>query len=141
MPQQPVITFDDITKIALEERGRPGCDRGLLQETEQAQTVVYRIQPGTGIPTHLHTQVYDLFVGVKGELEIRYEGVHGNGLFVLKPGGFCCMPPGARHEVSNPSKTEEAFFLLVHASHEGFDYIPMPLLKTDAALPFSPRRS
>lgn len=41
---------------------------------------------------------------------------YGNGLFVLKPGAFCSMPPGVRHEVSNPSKTNEAFFLLVHAS-------------------------
>jgi quercetin dioxygenase-like cupin family protein len=139
MRHGPVITFEDITDIALEERGRPGCDRALLQEAAQAQTVVYRVQPGTGIPTHLHTQVYDLFVGVKGELEIRYEGQQGNGLFVLKPGGFCSMPPGARHEVSNPSTTEEAFFLLIHAAHEGFDYVPMAFRATEAALPFSPR--
>jgi quercetin dioxygenase-like cupin family protein len=111
----------------------------VLQEDAPAQTSVFRVQPGSGVPTHLHSRVYDLFVGVKGELEIRYESQHGNGLFVLKPGAFCSMPPGVRHEVSNPSKTDEAFFLLVHAAHEGYDYVPVPFRATEAALPFSPR--
>ena len=138
MNQKPVITVEDITNIAFEER-RPGCEKGVLQEDAPAQTSVFRVQPGSGVPAHLHSRVYDLFVGVKGELEIRYEDQNGNGLFVLKPGAFCSMPPGVRHEVSNPSKTDEAFFLLVHASHEDYDYVPVPLRATDAALPFSPR--
>ena len=112
MGQKSVITVEDITGIAFEER-RPGCEKGVLQEDAPVQTSVFRVQPGSGVPTHLHSRVYDLFVGVKGVLEIRYEGQHGDGLFVLKPGAFCSMPPGVRHEVSNPSKTDEAFFLIV----------------------------
>lgn len=138
MGQKSVITIDDVTSIELKER-RPGCERGLLQEDAPSQTVVYRVQPGSGVPTHLHSRVYDLFVGVKGQLEIRFEGQHGNGTFVLKPGGFCSMPPGVQHEVSNPSKTEEAFFLLVHAPGEGHDSVPVPFRETETALPFSPR--
>ena len=138
MSQKPVISVEDITSIAFEER-RPGCDKGVLQEDAPAQTSVFRVQPGSGVPTHLHSRVYDLFVGVKGELEIRYEGQHGNGLFILKPGAFCGMPPGVRHEVANVSKTDEALFLIVHASHEGYDYVPVPFRATEAALPFSPR--
>jgi len=138
MGQKPVITVEDVTNIALEKR-RPGCEKGVLHEDAPVQTAVYRVQPGSGVPTHLHSRVYDLFVGVKGDLEIRYEGQHGNGLFVLKPGASCRMPPGVRHEVSNPSKTDEAFFLLVQASHEGFDYVPVPFRTTEAVLPFSPR--
>jgi quercetin dioxygenase-like cupin family protein len=138
MNQQPVITVDDITNLAFEER-RPGCEKGVLQEDAPAQTSVFRVQPGSGVPAHLHSRVYDLFVGVKGALEIRFEGQHGNGLFVLKPGAFCSMPPGVRHEVSNPSKTDEAFFLLVHASHEDYDNVPAPFRATEPALPFSPR--
>ena len=84
MSQKPVITVEDITKIALEER-RPGCEKGLLHEDEPVQTAVYRVQPGSGVPTHLHAWVYDLFIGVTGTLEIRYEGEHGNGVFVLNP--------------------------------------------------------
>ena len=138
MGQNPVIAVEDITNVTFEER-RPGCEKGVLQEDALAQTAVYRVQPGSGVPTHLHSRVYDLFVGVRGELEIRYEGQHGDGLFVLKPGAFCSMPPGVRHGVTNPSKTEVAFFLIVHASHAGFDYVPVPFRSTEQALPFSPR--
>ncbi len=138
MNQKSVITADDITNIAFKEL-RPGCEKGVLQEDAPAQTSVFRVQPGSGVPTHLHSQVYDLFVGVKGNIEIRYESQHGNGLFVLKPGAFCSMPPGVRHEVSNPSNTDEAFFLLVHASYEGCDDVLAPFRSTQPALPFSPR--
>ena len=139
MAQKPVITIDDITKVSLEER-RPGAARGVLQEDASSQTVVYRVQPGSGVPTHLHSQVYDLFVGIRGELEIRYEGQHGKGAFVLRPGGFCSMPPGVRHEVSNRSKTEEAFFLVMHAPHEGYDFVAVPFRGMENALSFSPQR-
>lgn len=132
MSQKPIITVEDITNVAFEEL-RPGCGKGVLQEDVPSQTGVFRIQPGSGVPTHLHSRVYDHFVGVKGKLEIRYEGQHGNGLFVLKPGAFCSMPPGVRHEISNPSKTEAAFFLLVHAPYEGFDNVPVSFRATEAA--------
>jgi hypothetical protein len=49
------------------------------------------------------------------------------------------MPPGVRHELSNPSKTDEACFLLVQASQEGFDCVPAPFRTIEAALPFSPQ--
>jgi mannose-6-phosphate isomerase-like protein (cupin superfamily) len=138
MSQKPVITVEEITNIALEER-RPGCEKGMLHEDAPVQTAVYRVKPGSGVPTHLHGRVYDLFVGVKGEVEIRYEGQHGNGVFVLKAGAFCKMPPGVRHEISNPSKTDEACFLLVQASQERFDYVPASFRTIKPALPFSLR--
>jgi mannose-6-phosphate isomerase-like protein (cupin superfamily) len=138
MSQKHVVTVEDITNIALEER-RPGCAKGVLHEDPPVLTAVYLVQPGSGVPTHLHAQVYDLFIGIRGHLEIRHEGEHGSGVFVLKPGGFCQVPPGVRHELSNPSKTEETVFLLVQASQEGFDYVPAPFRMIEAALPFSPR--
>jgi mannose-6-phosphate isomerase-like protein (cupin superfamily) len=113
--------------------------KGMLHEDAPVQTAVYRVQPGSGVPTHVHAKVYDIFIGVKGNVEIRYEGQHGNGVFVLRPGAFCRMPPGVRHEISNPSKTDEACFLLVQASRESFDYVPASFRTIDAALPFSPR--
>jgi mannose-6-phosphate isomerase-like protein (cupin superfamily) len=111
----------------------------MLHEDVPVQTAVYRVKPGSGVPTHLHARVYDLFVGVKGDVEIRYESQPGNGVFVLKPGAFCRMAPGVRHEISNPSKTDEVWFLLVQASHDGFDYMPASFRTIEAALPFSPR--
>jgi mannose-6-phosphate isomerase-like protein (cupin superfamily) len=138
MSQKPVVTIEDIMDIALEER-RPGCEKGMLHEDAPVQTAVYRVKPGSGVPTHLHARVYDLFVGVKGDVEIRYEGQQGNGVFLLKSGAFCRMPPGVLHEISNPSKTDEAWFLLVQASQADFDYVPVPFRTIEAALPFSPR--
>lgn len=138
MSFKSVVTVGDITNIALEER-RPGCEKGMLHEDAPVQTAVYRVKPGSGVPTHLHARVYDLFVGLKGEVEIRYEGQQDSGVFVLKSGAFCRMPPGVRHEISNPSKTDEACFLLVQASQEGFDYVPASFRTIEAALPFSPR--
>jgi hypothetical protein len=44
------------------------------------------------------------------------------------------MPPGLRHEISNPSKTDEAVFLLVQASQEGFDYVPAPFRTSRSVL-------
>jgi quercetin dioxygenase-like cupin family protein len=124
MNQIPVIAIGDITNIAFAEI-RPGCAKGVLQEDAVSQTGVFRIQPGSGVPAHLHSRTCDLFVGVKGELELRYEGQNGSGVFVLKPGAFCSMPPGVQHEVLNPSKTDEAFFLLVHTLYQDFDVVPI----------------
>jgi uncharacterized RmlC-like cupin family protein len=76
---------------------------------------------------------------VKDNLEIHYEGEHGNGVFMLKPGAFCRIPPGVRHELSNPSKMDETVSLLIQASQEDFDYVPAPFRTIEAALPFSPR--
>ena len=137
MSREPVITVEDITNVALEKR-RPGCEKGVIHEDAPVQTAVYRVQPGSGVPSHLHARGYDLFIGVKGDLEIRYEGEAGNGVFVLKPAAFCRIPPGVRHELSNPSKTDETIFLLVQASQEDFDYVPAPFRTMRMAL-FSPR--
>jgi len=123
MAQKPVVMVDDVSKIDFASR-RPGCEKGIMHEEGEVQTAVFRVAPGSGVPRHLHSRVYDLFVGMKGVLEIRYEGQHGHGIFELKPGAFCAMPPGVRHEVSNPSKTDEAFFLIVHAPHAGYDFVP-----------------
>jgi mannose-6-phosphate isomerase-like protein (cupin superfamily) len=133
MGQKAVITVDDITRIAFESR-MPGCAKGVMHEDAASQTSVFRVAPGSGVPTHLHSRVYDLFVGVKGTLEIRYEGQLGQGTFDLKPGAFCAMPPGVRHEVYNPSTTDEAFFLLVHAPQEGYDFVPVGFRSIAAAL-------
>ena len=133
MGQQPVVKIDDITKVDFASR-RAGCEKGIIHEHGAVQSAVFRVAPGSGVPRHLHSRVYDLFVGVKGMLEIRYEGQHGHGIFELKPGAFCAMPPGVRHEVFNPSKNDEAFFLIVHAPHDGYDFVPVEFKQLQPAL-------
>ena len=124
MAQQPVITADDVTQKDFAPHRLPGCERALLHEDGTAQTAVFRVAPGSGVPRHLHSRVTDFFTCVNGLLEIRYEGQHGNGVFQLKPGAFLAIPPGVRHEVYNPCETAEAYFLLTHAPHEGYDFLP-----------------
>ena len=124
MSQLPVTIIEDMTKTAGETRHR-GCTKAVLSEHGPQQTAVFRLSPGAVIETHLHSRVFDLFVGLKGSLDIIYEGQQGSGLVSLKPNAFCSMPPGVRHEVRNNSATEEAMFLLVHAPWEGYDFIPV----------------
>lgn len=123
MGQQPVIKIEDMTRVAFESR-RPGCAKGVMHVESSVQTAVFHVAPGSGVPAHLHSAVYDLFVGVKGLLQIRYEGQRERGVFELKPGGFCAMPPGVKHEVFNPG-AEDAYFLIVHAPHDGYDFVPV----------------
>jgi len=133
MAQRPVVTIDDMTRVGLEPR-RPGCEKGVMHVEAPVQTAIFRVAPGSGVPVHLHSRVYDLFIGVKGLLEIRYEGQQGHGTFHLKPGGFCAMPPGVKHEVFNPGPVEEALFLSVHAPHDGYDFVPADFRQIGAAL-------
>jgi mannose-6-phosphate isomerase-like protein (cupin superfamily) len=133
MGQRPVVTIDDMTRVQFESR-RPGCEKGVMHVEGPVQTAIFRVGPGSGVPVHLHSRVYDLFIGVKGLLEIRYEGQHEQGTFELRPGAFCAMPPGVKHEVFNPSATEEAYFLIVHAPHEGYDFVPVDFRHIAAAL-------
>ena len=134
--QRPVISVDDITGLDFAPHRRPGCERAQLHQDSTAQTAVFRVAPGSGVPIHLHSRANDFFVGVQGLLEIRYEGQHGNGIFKLKPGGFLALPPGVRHEVFNPSTTDIAFFLLSHTPHDGFDFLEREFKQLQPALDY-----
>lgn len=124
MAQLSVTIVEDITAVAGEAR-HAGCTKAVLSEHGAEQSAVFRLGPGGVIQTHLHSRVFDLFVGVAGCVDITYEGQQGNGVVRLRPKSFCGMPPGVRHEVRNNSTTEEAVFLLVHAPWEGYDFIPV----------------
>ena len=128
MAQLPVTIVEDMTAVAGEAR-HDLVTKAVLSEQGPEQSAVFRLKPGGVIPSHLHSRVHDLFVGVAGLAEITYEGQHGSGVVALKPGAFCDMPPGVRHEVRNHSATEDAVFLLVHAPWEGYDNIPVELRK------------
>ena len=134
MAQLPVTIVEDITTVAGEAR-HAGCTKAVLSEHGAEQTAVFRLSPGGVIETHLHSRVFDLFVGIKGCVDITYEGQQGSGLVRLKPNTFCGMPPGVRHEVRNSSASEEAMFLLIHAPYEGYDFIPVEFRKGSAPVP------
>jgi mannose-6-phosphate isomerase-like protein (cupin superfamily) len=124
MAQLPVTYVEDITAVAGEAR-HSGCSKAVLSEHDAAQTGVFRLSPGGVIQTHLHSRVFDLFLGISGCVEITYEGQQGDGVIRLKPNSFCSMPPGVRHEVRNTSATEDAVFLVIRAPNAGYDFIPV----------------
>ena len=113
-----VAALADVTALAFEAR-RPGCARSLLHEDEGMRAIVLRVQPGSGVPAHKHAGAHDLFLGIKGELEIRWDG----GCWLLRAGGFCRVAPGVRHEVSNRSDVNEAFCVLLHTRPGQFDFV------------------
>jgi len=125
MAQKPMVTVADITARAGKEQ-RPGCAKDILYADDAAEASVFHVKPGSGVPAHLHSRVFDLFVGIEGEITIFYEGQHGSGSFLLAPGAFCAMPPGVRHEVRNTGSTDAVFYL-VHAPQQGYDFIPVEL--------------
>ena len=131
MAQLAVTVVEDMTAVAGEAR-HDLCTKAILSEQGPEQSAVFRLKPGGVIPSHLHSRVHDLFIGVAGCADITYEGQKGSGVVRLKPKVFCDMPPGVRHEVRNNSKTEDAVFLLVHTPWEGYDFIPVELRKTPA---------
>jgi len=131
MAQLPVTIVQDITTAAGEVR-HSGCTKAVLSEHDAEQSAVFHLSPGGVIQSHLHSRVFDLFIGVSGCADITYEGQQGNGEVRLRQGSFCSMPPGVRHEVRNNSATEDAVFLLVHAPYEGYDFIPVEFRKAAA---------
>ena len=128
MAQLPVTIVEDMTAVTGDPRHNL-VTKAVLSEQSPEQSAVFRLKPGGVIPPHLHSRVHDLFIGVAGCAEITYEGQRGSGVVALKPGAFCDVPPGVRHEVRNNSSTEDAVFLLVHAPWEGYDNIPVELRK------------
>src|SRR5262245_8040440 len=107
MAQLPVTIVEDMTTVTGETRHNL-CTKAVLSEQGAEQSAVFRLKPGGVIPSHLHSCVHDLFIGVAGCAEITYEGQRGNGVVHLVPKAFCDMPPGVRHEVRNNSATEDA---------------------------------
>ena len=128
MAQLPVTIVEDITAVAGEAK-HSGCAKAVLSEHAEEQSAVYRVAPGGVIQAHLHSRVFDLFLGISGCVDITYEGQQGSGVCHLRPNAFCSMPPGVRHEVRNNSKTEEAVFFFAHAPYAGNDFIPVEFRK------------
>ena len=113
-----------MTEPTSHSESRPRCGKATLHEDASVQTAVYRVQPGSVFDA-CACAVYDLFIGVKGLLEIRYEGEpERKPRLCDQPGWVLSHAARARHELSNPSRTEETIFLLVQASIRGSDYIP-----------------
>ena len=131
MGQKAVVSVADVAAFPVEARHN-ACSKGVMHADDQHESSVFRVKPGGFVPSHLHSRVYDLFIGIQGQVDITYEGQQGHGCVELKAGAFCSMPPGVRHEVRNNGR-EDAVFIIVHAPNTGYDFIPVDLRKTGAS--------
>ena len=132
MGQQAVVAVENVASFPVEFKHN-ACSKGIMALDDAHESSVFRVRPGGFVPTHLHSRVYDVFVGVQGQVDITYEGQQGDGVFALKQGGLCSMPPGVRHEVRNNSKVDDAVFILIHAPNAGYDFVPVEFKRHPAA--------
>jgi len=132
MGQKTVIAIPDVAAFPVEAKHND-CSKGIMHADDQHESSVFRVKPGGFVPSHLHSRVYDLFIGIQGRVDITYEGQQGHGCVALTAGAFCSMPPGVRHEVRNNSRDADAVFIIVHAPNTGYDFIPVDLRNTGAA--------
>lgn len=133
MGQKAVVSVDDVTAFPVVVRHND-CSKGIMHADDQHESSVFRVQPGGFVPGHLHSRVYDLFIGMEGQVDITYEGQQGDGCVALKAGSFCSMPPGVRHEVRNKSAERDAVFILIHAPNSGYDFIPVDFKEAVVAI-------
>ena len=133
MGQKAVIAIPDVAAFPVEAKHND-CSKGIMHADDHHESSVFRVKPGGFVQSHLHSRVYDLFIGIEGQVDITYEGQQGHGCVALKSGAFCSMPPGVRHEVRNNNSDADAVFIIVHAPNAGYDFIPVELTQTRATV-------
>ena len=112
-------------------RGAPRRARNLLQggapsDSRIGGQPVEREPRRKKLAAHIHTRIWDLFLVISGQGEIRYRGDDGADTVSMPARAFCAIPPGCEHEVCNLSTTEPFSFLLIHAPWEGYDHVRGP---------------
>jgi quercetin dioxygenase-like cupin family protein len=95
--------------------------KALVHQTENVQINIYVLKPGGRIPAHQHTNSWDISVVIEGEIEVRFcsEGE----TLRCKRQAINLVPPGTVHEISNPSNTDSATFLLIQSPSRSFDFV------------------
>lgn len=121
-----VFAVDALSMVRGALPARDGT-KAILHEAAKARTDLFRLPPGDRLANHYHSKIWDLFVPVSGFGQIAHERSGDIGRTDLKPGVFCAMPPGVRHEVRNLSDQHDFVYLLIHAPGDGYDHIPTPL--------------
>jgi quercetin dioxygenase-like cupin family protein len=128
-PQEKGLVMDagkptilcDLSSLAYEvkhERAR----RALALQTDELQVSVYELEPGGLIPAHRHSVSWDVSLVLEGEIEARFKDGEKIHSVRLGPHMMNLVPPGAVHEIFNPSSDKVAKFLLVQSPSRGFDF-------------------
>jgi len=91
-----------------------------VYETERSQAELYLLRPGQKIPAHQHSGIDDVFLGVRGQGQIRIWDPAGNHVdHVVKAGVIVVVEPGTPHEVS--SVDGDFVYVLTQSPRERYD--------------------
>jgi mannose-6-phosphate isomerase-like protein (cupin superfamily) len=99
--------------------------KAVAYQADAVEVASFRLRPGAVISAHLHTNVRDLFVGLSGRGQIRYQENGESHVHELRAHSFCGVPPNVPHEVENVGDSEDLVFLLVHAPFAGYDHVKL----------------
>ena len=124
---QNARSIPDISALQFDEKFSL-ARKALVHRTEDVQVSVYVLEPGGRIPAHRHTSSWDISAVMEGEIHIRFASDIAVHSIRCKSQAINVVPPGTVHEISNPSLTQPATFLLIQSPSGPFDFV-------EAALP------
>jgi quercetin dioxygenase-like cupin family protein len=91
-----------------------------VYETERSQAELYLLRPGQKIPAHEHSEIDDVFLGVRGQGRIRiWDAAGGHVDHAVKAGVVVVVQPGTPHEVS--SLEGDFVYVLTQGPRERYD--------------------
>ena len=121
MTSQEPTTIADLASLVYEDK-HVRARRALALQTDELQVSIYELEPGGLIPAHSHSVSWDVSLVIEGEIEARFKEGENIRSARLGPHMMSLVPPGAVHEIRNPSRDKVARFLLVQAPGRGFDF-------------------
>lgn len=93
-----------------------------VYETARSQAEMYLLRPGQRIPSHKHSAIDDVFVGVRGRGRIRTWDPAGSAVdHLIEAGSVLVVEPGNPHEVSCAG--DEFCYVLTQSPKEQYDSV------------------
>jgi quercetin dioxygenase-like cupin family protein len=126
MTADSVTNIPDFSALHYDEK-HALARKALVHQTDEVQVNVYVLEPGGRIPAHKHSKSWDISVVIDGEIEVRFAEDGTARTIQCKAQAINLVPPGTAHEISNPSDTRPATFLLVQSPSKSFDFLKTAL--------------
>lgn len=115
--------ISDLSQLAFDDK-HIKARKATIHQTDEVQVNIYVLQPQGRIPAHRHSRSWDISVVLNGVLTMSVEDGGDLRRTTCHAGAVSLVPPGTLHEVSNPSNSEPATFLLVQSPSKDFDFLP-----------------
>ncbi len=112
---------DDTIHHVLRQDNSVLVRKALVHQQDEVHIHVYVLEPGGRVKSHYHTENWDIFFVIEGELEARHSR-NGTSIRCARH-AMHLVPPGTIHEIVNASTTEPLKFLLIQSPSKGYDFI------------------